>query len=149
MRPYHDYVKQEMIYNRGWFESVTGHIWHYEDWDHPEQEARDHAYRAYLNSKAQGPAANICYFIAAQTRRILDERGMESALMVNSVYDSIMTEVPDPKWVQPVIHATNDAAKLALEWVRAWFNVPLVIEHSVGQSWGSMTEVKELIGVAR
>lgn len=149
MRPYHDHVKQEMITNRGWFESVTGHVWHYDDWDHPEQEVRDHAYRAYLNSKAQGPAANICYFIAAQTRRILDERGMQNALMVNSVYDSIMYEIPDPKWVRPVINATNEAAQLALEWVRSWFVVPLVIEHSVGQSWGSMTEVKELAGVAR
>lgn len=148
MRPYHDYCRQEMITNRGWFESITGHVWHYADWDHPDQDARDHAYRAYLNSKAQGPAANICYYIAAQTRRLLDERGMQEALMVNSVYDSIMTEVPDPKWVKPVIMATNDAAKLAREWVRRWFVVPLVIEHSIGQSWGSMTEVKDLAGVA-
>jgi len=135
---FHTESRRRLIRNRGHFDSVTGHHWHYRDWDHSDQAKRDHEFRAALNAEAQGPASNICNYIAVLARGILDQRGFQTVAFVNSVYDSIMTEVPDPRWVPAVVEAMNDATKLAYEWVRAWLVVPLVIEHAVGESWGSL-----------
>jgi uracil-DNA glycosylase family 4 len=142
IRPFHDLSRRKLIDNKGWFESVTGHVFHYRDWDHPDQATRDHTFRSALNAEAQGPAANICYVIAARARRLLDQRGFARVAIVNSVYDSIMTEIPDPAWAPAVFRTIDDAAQQAYAWVRPWFLVPLVLEHKVGESWGSLEEVK-------
>ena len=131
-----------LIAKRGWFESVTGHTYFYRDWNHPDQGKRDHAFRSALNAEAQGPAANICFYIAVLANRFFVDGGFHGVKCVNSVYDSIMTEVPKPEWVPPVIELINKATQQAYEWVREWFVVPLVIEHATGESWGSLKEVK-------
>lgn len=135
---FHDAARAKLLANRGWFESVTGHSWRYADWDSPDRGRQDHAFRAALNSEAQGPAANICLYIGVLARELLDRRGLRRVALVNSVYDSLMHEVPDPATVPDVIACVEEACGLAYEWVRRWFVVPLVMEHAVGESWGSL-----------
>lgn len=141
IRPYHEWSKQKLVANRGWFESVTGHVFHYRDWDHPEQSVRDHAFRSALNAEAQGPGANITYLIAVATQRMLMERKIP-ALMVNSVYDSVMLELKEPKLLEDVIEVLNLAAEEAHRWVSDWFAVPLVLEHATGDTWGELEEMQ-------
>jgi len=139
---FHDNCRTRLVNNRGWFESVTGHVWFYPDWNAENQGRRDHTFRSAINSEGQGPASNICLYIAVQTRRLLNARGFRTVRFINSVYDSIMLEVPNPKWVPDVIATIEDARALAAEWVKSWFVVPLIMEHEVGESWGSLEEFK-------
>lgn len=141
IRPFHDLVRTNLVANGGWFQSITGHVFKYEGWDSPERHVRDHVFRSAINSEGQGPASNICLYIAVLARRMLDARGMASARFVNSVYDSIMVEVPKPKWVPDIIDIVREATQQAHEWVKHWFVVPLLIDAKVGTSWGSLKEV--------
>lgn len=139
---FHDSSRQKLINSRGWFESAVGHIFHYEDWDHKNQGKRDHAYRAALNAEAQGPAAQLCMYIMVLSRRLLDLRGFGSVKFVNHVHDSMMSEVPNHKWVPDVVDTIEEAKAMAHDWVKSWFVVPLEMEHAYGESWGSLTEIK-------
>jgi DNA polymerase I-like protein with 3'-5' exonuclease and polymerase domains len=139
---FHADSKTKLIANRGWFESVVGHVFHYREWDSREQGKRDHAYRSALNAEAQGPAAQICFYIMVLARMLLDKRGFRSVEFVNHVHDSILTEVPNPEWVPDVVATIEEASQMAHEWVKRWFVVPLVMEHSQGESWGSLKEIK-------
>ena len=135
---FHEESKRRLIQNRGWFESVVGHVFHYNEWDAKDSGKRDHAFRAALNAEAQGPAAQLAFYIMVLARRLLDARGFQSVEFVNTVHDSIMTEIPNPAWVGDVIATIDEASQLAHAWVKDWFVVPLVMEHEVGESWGSL-----------
>lgn len=139
---FHSDSRNRLLKNRGWFESAVGHVFHYEDWEHTNQQKRDHAFRAALNSEAQGPAAHIMFYIMVLTRRLLDARGFHSVEFVNTVHDSLLTEVPNPAWVPDVVATCNEAVRIAHDWVRSWFVVPLVMDHKIGQSWGSLEDYK-------
>lgn len=139
---YHKLCDRELTENRGWFESVTGHRFYYQDWDHPDQGRRDHIYRAHLNARAQGPAAQICFLTGWHALRLMRERGLGEVKFVNTVHDSLISEIPEPKLVGPTIAAIEEAKDIAYEWVKDWFIVPLVMEHEVGEAWGSLKEVK-------
>ncbi len=139
---FHQSSKMKLIANRGWFESTTGHIFYYEDWDHEDQKRRDHAARAALNAEAQGPAAQICMYIMVLTRRLLNERGFRSVKFVNHVHDSVMTEIPNPDWLPDVVQCFDEAVEMAHDWVKSWFIVPLIMEHKYGQSWGKLQDYK-------
>lgn len=141
---FHTASRTKLIQNRGWFKSITGHVFYYRDWNAPDAKRRDHTARSALNAEAQGPAANLCHYIAVVARRLMDERGFKEAVIVNSVYDSIMTEVPDPSWVPAIARTIDDAAKQVQQWVKPWFVVPLLMEHAAtepGGGWGEMKEV--------
>jgi len=140
-RPFHAECEAKLIQNRGWFESVVGHVFHYRDWDNSDRGRQDHAFRAALNSEAQGPAAHICFYIMVHTERLLNERGLRIP-MVNTVHDSILFEIPDPKLVEPVVAILEEACALVYEWIKPWFTVPLVLDYAVGESWGSLEEYK-------
>lgn len=136
--PYHRQCDQELTFNRGWFESVTGHIFHYKDWDHPDRGKRDHAYRAHLNARAQGPAAQIMFLIMIHANRLFVEEGFP-VRMVNTVHDSVIMEVPEGEEGR-AISILEEAKTIAYSWVRKWFVVPLILEHEVGRSWGALEE---------
>lgn len=140
---FHADRKRSLTTDRGWFESAVGHVFHYDDWDHPNQGKRDHAFRAYLNAHAQGPAAQICFYIMVLSSRMLWERGFKTVKFVNTVHDSILTEVPNPMWVPDVVQCITEASQRVHEWVKDWFVVPLIMEHSQGESWGSLVEIKQ------
>ncbi len=127
--------------NRGWFTSVTGHNFHYRDWDHPNTAKRDHAFRAHINSQAQGPAAQITFMTMFHADRLLLERGMGDIKMVNTVHDSILTEIPSEELIGPITAAIEDGRDIAYEWVKDWMIVPLLMDHKIGPSWGAMKEV--------
>lgn len=139
---FHESRKQTLIANRGWFESSVGHIFHYNDWNNSDSQRRDHAFRAALNAEAQGPAAQLCLYIMVLAQRLLDQRGFRTVKFVNYVHDSVMTEIPNPKWVPDVVQCFEEAAAMAQDWVKSWFVVPLLMEHSTGESWGNMKEFK-------
>lgn len=139
---FHEASRQKLKANNGWFESVVGHIFHYEDWNHKNRSKQDHAFRAALNAEAQGPAAQLCMYIMVLSRRLLDQRGFKSVKFVNHVHDSMMMEVPNAAWVPDVIATVEQAKAMAYEWVKDWFIVPLIMEHAAGESWGSLTEIK-------
>lgn len=139
---YHGASRQKLIANRGWFESVTGHVFHYRDWDAKDRQKQDHAFRAALNAEAQGPAAHLCFYIMVLARRLLDARGMQSVEFVNTVHDSILCDVPKLAWVPDVIATIEEARAQAHEWVKHWFIVPFLMEHAVGESWGALKEFK-------
>ena len=139
---YHESSKRRLIENRGWFESAVGHTFFYENWDHPNQGKRDHEFRAALNAEGQGPAAQLCFYIMALSRRMLDQRGFGAVKFVNTVHDSLLMEVPNPAWVPDVVATVNEAAAMAHNWVKSWFVVPFIMEFAAGESWGSLKEIK-------
>lgn len=137
---FHRACQEKLVRNRGWFESVTGHCFHYQGWDAKDQGAREHAVRSAVNSEAQGPAAQICFHIMGQAHYLFVRRKLP-ARFVNTVHDSILWELSEPARLNDVLEAMEEARTLAYEWVRAWFLVPLVIEHEVGERWGSLAPV--------
>lgn len=139
---FHARSRAKLLERKGWFESAVGHIYHYDEWDSPKKSKQDHIFRAALNSEGQGPAAHIAFYIMVLARRLLDERGFNTVEFVNTVHDSILTEVPNPAWVKDVAAILDEATEMAHQWVREWFVVPLILEHKSGESWGSMTKVK-------
>jgi DNA polymerase I-like protein with 3'-5' exonuclease and polymerase domains len=140
---FHAESRQRLVTNRGWFESVVGHVFYYKEWDARDQGKRDHTFRAALNSEAQGPAAQLMFYIMGLSRRMLDARGFHSVEFVNTVHDSVLIEVPNPAWVPDVIATVREASQVAYEWVRHWFVVPLVLDFKAGESWGSLADVKD------
>src|SRR5690606_809038 len=108
-------------------------------WNHPDERRRAHAHRSAINAEAQGPAAQICFLIMVHAERWFVERRLP-ARMVNTVHDSILEEIADRKAVGSVIAAIEEAREIAHAWIRPWFPVPLVLEHAVGESWGSLEE---------
>lgn len=138
---FHAESRRRLIANRGWFESVVGHTFHYAEWDAKDTGKRDHTFRSALNAEAQGPAAQLMFYIMVLTRRLLDARGFTTVEFVNTVHDSVFVEIPNPAWVPDVVATMREASAKAYEWVREWFVVPLVLDFKVGESWGSMTDV--------
>ncbi|KKN68889.1 hypothetical protein LCGC14_0446750 [marine sediment metagenome] len=139
---YHTECQVAFIQNRGWFESILGHIYHYRDWDNPNRGRQEHAFRSYLNSHAQGPCAQIMFAIMVHARRLLNDRNLQRVRFINTVHDSVLIEAPDPKLVPEVVHIMEQARAIVFEWVKPWFVVPLEVEYSVGESWGSLEEYK-------
>lgn len=140
---FHAESKRRLIQNRGWFESVVGHTFHYAEWDAKDAGKRDHTFRSALNAEAQGPAAQLMFYIMLLTRRLLDARGFHTVEFVNTVHDSVLVEIPNPAWVPDVVATMREASTKAYEWVRSWFVVPLILDFKVGESWGSMSDVKD------
>ncbi len=143
---FHQECKEQLILNRGWFESVLGHIFHYRDWDNTSTGKRDHAFRSALNSEAQGPAAQIMFLIMVHARRLLNEAKLQSVRFVNTVHDSVLIEIPDPKCVPQVVDIMEQAVAIVYAWVKPWFIVPLVMDYKTGAAWGSMEDYEK--GVA-
>lgn len=141
---FHADSKRRLEQNRGWFESVLGHVFYYEDWKHGDKGKQDHAYRAALNSECQGPAAQICFAIMVQTRRLLDARGLtrNKVAFVNTVHDSILFDAVAGVDPQVIIDTVHEAVGIVYEWVRSWFIVPLLMDAKIGESWGSLKDVK-------
>ena len=139
--PFHRECDQKLIDNRGHFLSATGHNFHYRDWDHPDQGRRDHAFRAHINAHAQGPAAQITFLAMFWADRILKDKGYPEIKMVNTVHDSILTEIPEKELIPIVKESIEEGRDIAYEWVKSWLVVPLEMEHEVGPSWGSLKEV--------
>jgi DNA polymerase-1 len=137
----HERSRRELFDNKGWQESAVGHVFHYVQWNNRDEGKRQHAERAALNARAQGPAAQLCLYIMVLARRLLDARGFQSVQFVNYVHDSIVSEIPNPAWVPDVVAIIDEATQDARKWVRDWFVVPLVMEHKVGESWGSLTDL--------
>ncbi len=137
---FHRASSAKLIQNRGWFESVLGHIFYYRDWDNVDKGRRDHAHRACLNSEAQGPAAQIMFAIIVQARRLLNKRGLRHVRFVNTVHDSVLIELPKPKEAPAVIATIEEARAIVYEWIKPWFVVPLVVDYSTGESWGSLKD---------
>lgn len=140
---FHQACKEKLIRNRGWFESVLGHIFHYRDWDNPNAGQRDHAFRSQLNSHAQGPAAQIMFAIMVYARRLLNDNGLQAVRFVNTVHDSVLIEIPDPKLIPQVVAIMDESVAVAYEWVKSWFVVPLLIDYKVGEAWGSMEDYEK------
>lgn len=134
---FHKACEVKLIENRGWFESIVGHVFYYRDWNHPNKDTQDHTIRAALNNEAQGPAAQICFYIMVVASRLFNERKLPVAI-VNTVHDSALLEVKDPKQVANVVQALEEARTLVYEWIKPWFLVPLVVDYTVGESWGSL-----------
>lgn len=138
---FHRMAREKLIQNRGWFESVVGHIYHYRGWDSQSKAEQDHIFRAALNSEAQGPAAQICFACMASCRRLLIERGLyDSVHFVNHVHDSAFFEIDKEEFVQPVVEAMEDAVEEVYAWVKPWFVVPLVMDYKLGHAWGSLED---------
>lgn len=133
-------AKAKLIQNRGWFESILGHIFYYKDWDHEDNGKRDHAHRSSLNSEAQGPCAQICFAIMVQSRRLLNERGLQNVRFINTVHDSFLLELPNPDTLPQVVAIIEEARGIVYEWIKAWFVVPLVMDYNSGSSWGNLSE---------
>lgn len=138
---FHETSRLRLAQQRGHFESVVGHRFFYSDWDHREKGKREHVQRSALNSEAQGPAAHICFYIKVIASRLLQQRRIDFGF-VNTVHDSILTEVPNPASAPAVVEALEEASQVAHQWVKSWFVVPLILEHASGQSWGSLKEIK-------
>lgn len=139
---FHKLSRSRLTANRGWFESVLGHTFFYDGWDSKDNSHRDHIFRAALNAEAQGPAAQICFYIMVLASRLLEKRGFRDVKFVNTVHDSILIDVPNPAWVPDVVAIIDEAAAGAHQWVKSWFVVPLIMEHKQGESWGSLEDIK-------
>lgn len=139
---FHQFCRDRLVQNRGWFESVLGHVFYYRGWDNPDKAEQGHIFRAALNSEAQGPAAQILFAVMVQSRRLLQERKLANTPFVNTVHDSLLIEAPTPDMVAPIIQCMDEAVALVYEWVKPWFVVPLIMDYKTGESWGSLEEYK-------
>ncbi len=140
---FHRECMEELLQNRGWFESVLGHTFFYKDWDNTNKGKQDHMFRAALNSRGQGPAAQICFTIMVHARRLMQARGLsKQAPYVNHVHDSVMTQVSSHKHVEHIVETFEEAVAEVYEWVKPWFVVPLVMDYKLGDSWGSLEDYK-------
>ena len=139
--PWHEQIIRDLQSNRGWFESVVGHVFYYSEWDHKHQGRREHVHRAVINSTCQGPAAQICFHILIQASRLAEEVGLP-VRFVNTVHDSILWELPTPKQVPQLIALLEEACERTYQWIRPWFQVPLVMDHKAGEAWGDLVEIE-------
>lgn len=136
MKTFHAHCRDKLVYNRGWFESILGHCFHYKDWDSTDRGMQDHVFRSALNSEAQGPAAQICFAIAGRAHRLCVERKIP-VRFVNTVHDSLLWESPTRETFAQVVLTLEDARAQVHEWIKPWFVVPLVMDHKIGESWGA------------
>lgn len=135
LRPWHEREKQNLILSQGWAQQITGFRFFYEDWNHPDEKRRAHAFRAHLNSKCQGPEAAMLLYTMVLVDREIVRRRLPVKLM-GEVHDSIHAEVPDRADVIEEYIAIVDAAVARVEdWVSPWFLVPLKIDHEIGETW--------------
>lgn len=143
----HAALKETLIMNRGWSETVLGHHFFYEDWNNQNTGKQDHAFRSHINRQAQGPAAQIDFAIMGYARRLLNKYNMRHVRFVNHVHDSTLIELPQPKEAPDVIEIFQSAVDVTYEWIKPWFHVPLIMDYATGLSdegkaWGSLEEVK-------
>ena len=136
LQPWHESCHQELRDNRGRAMHIVGHPHVYEDWDHEDQKKRDHAFRAHLNSKCQGPAAYInMYTLSLTDRAIVDQR--LPARIVHEEHDSVLVDT-DPAARDEVCGVIAESTKTVAEWIKEWFIVPLVVEFEHGPNRGEL-----------
>ena len=142
LHTFHEASRLKLRANRGWFESVLGHVFHYDGWDDPDTGKREHIERAALNSEGQGPCAQMCFAIMVKARRLLDAQQMRTVRFVNTVHDSLLIEVPPDVNPGAVIAIMEEATASVYDWVKSWLVVPLLLEYKSGTSWGSLKDIK-------
>ncbi len=139
--PFHEESRRKLIDNAGWFESVLGHIAYFKGWDSRDKKTQDHIFRSALNGEAQGPAAQMCFAFMVYARRLLDQHGFRRVRFVNTIHDSVLLEIPDPTTILDIIALLEQARTYVAAWVQRWFMVPVVVDYSIGETWGSLEEV--------
>lgn len=140
LKRWHDECNRLLVQNQGWSEHAVGHRFFYKDWNSEHQGTRDHAFRAHINSKGQGPAGYMAIYTLILAQRAFHERGID-ARTVGTVHDSILTEVRRGSEAD-AIAALNDCVQKVHRWVSDWFVVPLIMDHEVGPAWGSLEKWK-------
>lgn len=140
LKRWHDECNRLLVQNQGWSEHAVGHRFFYKDWNSEHQGTRDHAFRAHINSRGQGPAGYMAIYTLILAQRAFHERGID-ARTVGTVHDSILTEVRRGSEAD-AIAALNDCVQKVHRWVSDWFVVPLIMDHEVGPAWGSLEKWK-------
>lgn len=138
---WHEQCNALLKRNKGHAESAVGHRFYYKDWNSQEQKARDHAFRAHINSTCQGPASYLLLYALILTQReVIDRKLPHKILTINEVHDSIHAQVRKdalPEYVQILDKAVTEVAR----WANSWLKVPLVLEHEAGPDWGRAVEL--------
>lgn len=135
---WHERTHNELRARQGKAMHIVGHPYYYEDWNHPDQGRRDHAFRAHLNSKCQGPAAYLNMYLLILTDRMIHEAGIP-ATIVHEEHDSVVVDTPE-EYVDRICSIMNKAAQKCHEWVSDWFVIPLVVEFEVGPNRGELQD---------
>lgn len=134
---WHEFERQNLRRNRGNSVSVIGHRFYYSEWNSEDHGKRQHAERSHLNSKCQGPAAQMLFYNIILAQRYLIEEGIpHKALLVNEVHDSIHGQVQKdalPDYIRILEKARGEVER----WASNWLVVPLVMEHDAGPDWGT------------
>jgi uracil-DNA glycosylase family 4 len=141
LQPWHETCNRELVENRGNFVSAVGHRFYYRNWNHPHEPTRDADMRSHTNSRAQGPAGYMAIYTLILAQRMMLEADLP-ARIVGTVHDSIMTEVEKGK-EDRVMEIKQQAVDQVASWCRDWFLTPLVMDFEVGESWGTLQEVKK------
>ena len=102
----------------------------------PEINSRDRRLSSYgermaVNTKIQGTASDIIKLAMINLHRLLRERGLASA-MILQVHDELVLEVPEAELDQVrelVVDTMSNAYRL---------NVPLKVDTAVGKNWMEM-----------
>lgn len=100
---------------------------------------RSNAENSSYNTPVQGSAADFCLFSLCAIIEWLEEAKLD-AMVVLTVHDSIIIEVADAQ-VKKVI---NGAKRIMESWPSAGkLDVPLKADVKLGQTWGSLVEIKD------
>ncbi len=96
--------------------------------------ARSTAEHGSWNTPVQGTASDYCLAsVVALVHWLLETK--HPALLIGTVHDSIMFEVPKEN-----LHTLIDAAKRIMESWPTMHNVPILVDVEVGKDWGSLQE---------
>lgn len=138
LQPWHERTHQELRDNKGKAMHIAGHPYEYAEWDNEDQKKRDHAFRAHLNSKCQGPAAYINMYTLILSDREIVERNLP-ARIVHEEHDSTIVDC-HPDVADECALILHNSAQQVAEWIKDWFVVPLVVEFERGPNRGQLEE---------
>jgi len=105
--------------------------------DQADDWARGSAERSSWNTPVQGTASEFCVQSLVRLINWVDEEKLAPDVrVILSVHDSIMLDVRED-----LVPSTIEKVKQVMQGWETPFNVPLVVDVEVGESWGSLKKI--------
>lgn len=142
LEDYHDEIRQQLRTNEGWIRQPVGHWEYYDNWDHPKDRVRERCEREVINAMGQGTAGYMTLLLGIEIDRRVIRRGeWRNIRPTSTVHDSVIAEVKEGHF-HTFTEIAREANEVVGEWVRDWFEVPLVLDVAVGPDWGHLEELE-------
>lgn len=140
LRPWYERQKR-LAHRYKRVNSMVGRVRHLPDIDSTDRAVRAEAERQAINSVVQGLASDICLFALVRLDQSLEPR---VARVVGSIHDSILVQVREDLVIEYAgrIKATMEDMVPLRKTFGCEINVPIKVDVSVGDSWGSGEDVE-------